>query len=82
MTRIIRALKKINRFKFSFYEKIIIETNFVSSWIKLWSTGTSIKCWSSVFDWFEIKSSCRDGEGVGGGFGWVKVNGNSTAKSL
>jgi len=32
--------------------------------------------------WLEINSSCRDGEGVGGGFGCVNVNGNSTDKSL
>jgi hypothetical protein len=35
-------------------------------------------CWSSRFCW----SNWRDGEGVGGGFGWDNVNGNSTAKSL
>jgi hypothetical protein len=58
------------------------KTNLASSWIKLWSTGTSIGCWSPEFCWFDINSSCRDGEGVGGGFGWVNVNGNSTAKSL
>jgi len=58
------------------------KTNFVSSWIKLWSTGTSTACSSPVFCWLDTNSSCRDGEGVGGGFGWVNVNGNSTAKSL
>jgi hypothetical protein len=36
-------------------------------------------CWSPLFCW---NSSCRDGEGVGGGLGWVKVNGNSTERSL
>jgi hypothetical protein len=29
-----------------------------------------------------MNSNCRDGEGVGGGFGCVNVNGNSTDKSL
>lgn len=57
-------------------------TNFVSNWIKLWSTGTSITRWSQEFCWPEGKSSWRDGDGVGGGFGCVNVNGNSTAKSL
>ncbi len=58
--------------------KIINKSNFASSWIKLWSIGTSFAWGSSGFCW----SNCRDGEGVGGGLGWVNVNGNSTDKSL
>ena len=51
-------------------------TYFVSSCIRLVSTG-----WSDPSAGLLILME-REGGGLSGGFGWVIVNGNSTAKSL
>ena len=50
--------------------------------MRLRSTGTSPICSPSEFSGLEVKSNWRDGDGVGGGLGWVRVKGNSTARSL